>query len=121
MKDSVYRITLDLAVNMSGILLVVNREDNARQLEITLGECGRPYEITDDCTATLHYMLPDDIHHEAEDCSIDKSKIIYQFSDIITSMSGIVYCQLMLSGNGKRISSPMFKILVDDGLEAEDE
>ena len=49
MKDSHYRISLDIHSTQSQVSLPVKQGDTSRKVFISLCEGGKPYHIEDDC------------------------------------------------------------------------
>lgn len=115
MNRSVYNITLDLHDIVSQRELYAKRLDNSRSIRITLQEGGKPYEISNDCTAVFTADKPDGtlLYNE---CRIDGSTIIYDITEETTTAVGRLNCEIKLYGSdgGLIITSPSFVIRTGD-------
>lgn len=114
----VYSISLDVHKIGSQKVLSMVRFDTKRTVVASLTENGRPYTITDGCTAVFTAKKPDGtvIYN---DCRIDyvNNTIVYPVTAQTTAVNGRVDCQLRLIGReGNIISSPTFTIVVADTL-----
>ena len=58
MRDSIYRITLDMHDIASQVQIAVKQYDTARKMYITLSENGKPYTIDKGCRAVLSIKRP---------------------------------------------------------------
>lgn len=114
----VYSISLDVHKIGSQKVLSMVRFDTKRTVVVSLTENGRPYTITEGCTAVFTAKKPDGtvIYN---DCGIDyvNNTIVYPVTAQTTAVNGRVDCQLRLIGReGNIISSPTFTIVVADTL-----
>lgn len=114
----VYSISLDVHKIGSQKVLSMVRFDTKRTVVVSLTENGRPYVITEGCTAVFTAKKPDGtvIYN---DCGIDyvNNTIVYHVTAQTTAVNGRVDCQLRLIGReGNIISSPTFTIVVADTL-----
>lgn len=123
MRDSIYRITLDVHRVASQIQVSAKHHDRNRSMEITLMENGDPYIIADGCKANLVIKRPDG-YVAVNTCSIltPQSKILYDFTFFATSVVGIYDCELRLTdAEDELLTSPRFTILVDETIYEEGE
>lgn len=113
MKDSIYRISLDIHEHGSQAVLKVKKTDTGRKLVISLRAGGTPYIIADDCYAVFKATKPDGtILFNA--CTIENNNIIYEFTKQTCTAVGRCRCEIALYGlDGKLITSPVFAMLVD--------
>lgn len=124
MRDSIYRLTLDIHTVESQFQIAVKRYDTARKLQISLMENGRPYDIEVGCRAVLvvgragSTTIINDMEVRLSD-----GIILYDFDSSTTSCVGINECEVRLIDLvGNTITSPRFTMLVaeniyDDGAE----
>ena len=118
MNYAVYNIALDIHKTGSQVALSMIRGENKRKIVISLMENGRPYKITEGCTAYFAAKMPKGgfIH---DTCLIDLKNnqiICYVTSDTLTDY-GEVKCQIELTGiDGGLLFSPTFSLIVADRL-----
>ena len=124
MNHSVFRMTLDIHDAASQTAVVIKNEDTVRRLSITLSDGGRPYTISDECTAVFTAEKPDG-HIVFNDCEIDGNTIHYNITPQTTAVVGVVPCEIRLYGaNDALLTSPQFTLVVSetiyhDGVEVE--
>ena len=124
MNHSVFRMTLDIHDAASQTAVVIKNEDTVRRLSITLSDGGRPYMISDECTAVFTAEKPDG-HIVFNDCEIDGNTIHYNITPQTTAVVGVVPCEIRLYGaNDALLTSPQFTLVVSetiyhDGVEVE--
>lgn len=113
MKDSAYKISLDIHEHASQAVLKAKKTDTGRKLHITLRAGGTPYTIEDDCYAAFKATKPDGtILFNA--CTIENNEIIYEFTEQTCTSVGRCRCEIALYGpNDNIITSPRFSLLVD--------
>lgn len=113
MKDSAYKISLDIHEHASQAVLKAKKTDTGRELHITLRAGGTPYIIADDCYAAFKATKPDGtILFNA--CTIENNEIIYEFTEQTCTSVGRCRCEIALYGpNDNIITSPRFSLLVD--------
>lgn len=114
----VYSISLDVHKIGSQKVLSMVRFDTKRTVVVSLTENGRPYTITEGCTAVFTAKKPDGTVLY-NDCGIDyvNNTIVYPVTAQTTAVNGRVDCQLKLIGKeGNLLSSPTFTIVVADTL-----
>lgn len=118
MRDSIYRITLDMHDVASQIQIAVKQYDTARSLHITLMENGKPFQISEGCRAILS-IARNESTVVVDDCEIrlKDSVIIYEFNNKTARSLGINECELKLYDlDGDLLTSPKFTILVNDNV-----
>ena len=118
MNYAVYNIALDIHKTGSQVALSMIRGENKRKIVISLMENGRPYKITEGCTAKFSAIKPDGklIYN---DCEIDyeNNLIIYNVTSQTTAAMGEVICQIELIGSdGGLLFSPTFSLIVANKL-----
>ena len=113
MKDSHYRISLDIHSTQSQVSLPVKQGDMSRKVFISLCEGGKPYHIEDDCFAVFSAKKPDG-KEISNNCVIVDNVIEYTFTEQTTAASGVVDCEIRLYGvDSGLITSPRFIVIVD--------
>lgn len=113
MKDSHYRISLDIHSTQSQVSLPVKQGDTSRKVFISLCEGGKPYQIEKDCFAVFSAKKPDN-EEILDDCIIADNVIEYTFTEQTTAASGMLDCEILLYGVDRGlITSPHFTIIVD--------
>ena len=115
MRDSHYRITLDITKTQSQVSLPVKLGDTSRKIYISLVEGSQPYEIDGSkCSAVFHGVKSDGTKLQ-EYCIIEGDKIRYDFTEQTTAAVGLVECDITLhSIETGVIASPHFNIIVDN-------
>ena len=113
MKDSHYRISLDIHSTQSQVSLPVKQGDTSRKVFISLCEGGKPYHIEEDCFAVFSAKKPDGNVIE-NNCVIADNVIEYSITEQTSSARGILNCEIKLySVNYGLLTSPSFTIIVD--------
>lgn len=118
MRNSMYRITLDMHDVASQVQITAKQHDTARKLHITLSENGSPYTIEEGCRAVLSINRPGSTVI-IDDCEIklNGSVIMYDFNSQTTEVLGINECEVKLyDPDGDIITSPRFTLLVDENV-----
>lgn len=116
MRNSVYRISLEMHDTASQALLNVKKNDSSRQVRISITDSGKPYKIEDGCTAKFRAKKPDGTILY-NNCIIENDVIIYDLTNQTSAAAGLVDCEITLYGaDFKQITSPRFAIYVDDTL-----
>ena len=130
MKDSIYRISLDIHAHGSQAVLKAKTADTGRKLVVSLRAGGAPYIIADDCYAVFKATKPDGtILFNA--CTTENNEIIYEFTKQTCTAVGRCRCEIALYGlDDKLITSPCFTLLFvrtinifypDESVESTDE
>ena len=118
MIHSVFKINLDVHAATSQTTVTVKREDTARRISVTLSDGGRPYKISDECTAVFTAEKPDGkilFNH----CRIEGNTIIYDIDEEpqTTNVEGVLPCEIRLYGaDDMLLTSPKFTLLVEDTI-----
>lgn len=118
MRNSIYRITLDMHDVASQVQITAKQHDTARKLHITLSENGSPYTIEEGCRAVLTINRSGSTVI-IDDCEIklNGSVIMYDFNSQTTEVLGINECEVKLyDPDGDIITSPRFTLLVDENV-----
>ena len=121
MNPSVYYISLDMHTATSQAEIHAIELDSNRMIVATLYENGKPYTITEDCSAILRAEKPDGTVL-FNSCTISGNKISYIFTNQTTAAGGIVKCEITLyGGDSKQITSPKFVLVVEKNLYSDSE
>ena len=114
MKNSIYRISMDIHDTSSQISLSVKKGDTARSIYITLTENGKPYKIAEGCSAIFEAKKADgNFIHNA--CRIEGNTIIYDLTAQTTAAVGATECEIALfDEQGEKLTSPCFIMVVED-------
>jgi len=115
MRDSVYRISLDIYNETPQVQIVARQGDKARRIFMALQEHGKPWaHILDGRTrAVLTVVTPQGIPVMSE-CDIrSDGTVVYDFIEPITEYVGVEECELQVydDDNGN-LCSPRFTIVV---------
>lgn len=117
MRDSVYRINLDIHTAGAQVQLTAKRGDVARRIYMTLYEDGKPWaHALDGMTrAVLTVVTPEDILI-SNDCDIrSDGTVVFDFTALTVKDLGVDECELTVyDAEGNVLTSPRFTILVDD-------
>ena len=108
-----HRFTLDVNKTAAQLSLACKLNDTAIQLRIKLTDNGKPYKITDECTALFTATKPDGTALYNY-CIIENNTIVYTFTDQTVSCKGRMDVEIRLSGEEGVITSPSFILIVDD-------
>lgn len=114
MKNSYYKISLDIHDHGSHVSLKAKKGDTGRLLYITLTDGGKPYVITEECRAVFTAKKADSniLYNE---CSLNGNVITYEFTPQTTSAVGKTDCEIKLYGaDNKLITSTSFTLMVED-------
>jgi hypothetical protein len=114
MRDSSFRISLDIHEVQSQVSLPVKTGDTARKILINLTENGAPYPIDNNCIA-IFSAIKSDGKKIINDCIIEDNRIRYDITAQTVSAEGIVNAEIILYGEDEAvICSPRFDLVVDD-------
>lgn len=121
MNYAVYNIALDIHKTGTQVALSMIRGESRRKIVISLTENGRPYKITEGCTAMIGWFTavkPDDkLIYNSCDVDTEKNLITYYVTPQTIAAPGEVKCQIKLIGtDGGLLFSPTFSIIVGDTL-----
>lgn len=112
MNHITYRISLDLRKTDSGVVVKVKRDDTVKKLAISLSDGGKPYHITEDCSAVFAGEKPDGTIL-CNPCSIEDCVVTYEITPQTIADLGEVKSEIRLySTDGDLATSPSFTILV---------
>lgn len=113
MENVIHRLTLDLTGPDTTPRVEV-QQDNARSLSVSLTQGGRPYWIAEGVTAVFSARKPDG-KPLFNGCTIEKNRVVYDFTDQTTNVAGIVECEILLySGDERILASPRFELAIDE-------
>lgn len=129
MNYSNYRFTLDIQSNLSQVSLPVKLNDTGRRLLIGLTDGGNPYTISAGSMAKFTYKKAEqnaEGEYEAGlyDCILEDnySTIRFDLTSAVTSVAGVVDCEIRLYGpNGRLLTSPRFILVVDERVIYDDD
>ena len=108
----------------SQAMLNVKQGDSARKIYISLTDGGRPYKITEDCTARLRATTSNGaILFNDCTCPIKDNVIEYTLTNDTCKDVGIVECELTLQENTtkRQITSPRFSLIVEGVITSDGE
>ena len=121
MNFSTHRFTLDLQKHQAQVSIAAFQYDTAVRLSIGITDGGVPYYLDDGCIAVLwgEKKKGEPISHK---CMIEgNSRVIYEFNQTTTNVTGIVNCQLRFYKEGAEIlSAPEFTIVVAERIGNDD-
>lgn len=120
MRDSVYRISLDIHNETPQVQIAARQGDSARRVYATLHEYGKPYTIPVGCRAVSNVTLPNGKILVA-DCDVRADgTVVFDFTAPVTENVGLIPCEIRILGeDGAVLYTPTFTILVDENA-AED-
>lgn len=114
MKESIFRVSLDIHTLQSQMTLGVKKGETSRKIGASLTEHGMPYIIGEKCFATFQGTKADGTKI-LDNCTIENNQIIYSFTKQTTAVSGILNADFILySADGGIIASPHITIIVDE-------
>ena len=120
MKDSHYRVSLDIQRTQSQVSLHIKQGDSSRKVFISLCEGGNPYQIEEDCYAVFSAKKPDKTKIENR-CIIEDNTIIYDVTEQTTAVIGKLDCEVKLYGeDSKLLLSPSLTIVVEPRAVGDD-
>ena len=114
MRDSIYRISLDIHNEAPQVQIVARKNDSARRIYATMMEHGKPFVYDPrGSRAIMTIKKPDGFVIQA-DCDIrSDGTIIYDFTESTADQIGMCDCEIALIYEDQ-VSSGFFAILVDD-------
>ncbi len=120
MRDSAYRISLDIHEVQSQVSLPIKLGDTARRIYINLTENGMPYIIEKDCLAVFSGIKSDG-KKILNNCTIEDNRIRYDITKQTSSTEGVVEVEIILYGSDDaKLCSPRFDLIVDDRAIGDD-
>lgn len=122
MRDSIYRLTLDMHDVASQVQITAKKNDIAREIHVSLTENGLPYTIERGSSAVIMIRKPDGtILNNDCDIRLSDSVIVYEFTAQTVAVEGLCECEIRLYGaSDEQVTSPRFTMRVsstvyDDG------
>lgn len=114
MNASIYRISLELQDTQANVNLDVKRGDTKRILHISLTDGGKPYQISDECTAVFTALKPDG-KKVFNDCQISGNEILYTLTPQTVVAEGVCQCEIKLYGaDSGLLTSARFELAVNE-------
>lgn len=117
MRNSVYKIDLEMHAAGDQVQLTARRGDTARRIEARIVDHGIPYRqiLPTDCRAVMTVKTPEGLTL-TNDCDIRADgTVIFDFTIYTVKELGVDECELTLyDGEGGVLTAPRFTILVDD-------
>ena len=114
MNASIYRISLELQDTQANVNLDVKRGDTKRILHISLTDGGKPYQISDECTAVFTALKPDG-KKVFNDCQISGNEILYTLTPQTVVAEGVCQCEIKLYGADRGLlTSARFELAVNE-------
>lgn len=126
MDYSICRISLDVHSAASQYTIRCKKGDTKRRIVAVLTDGGKPFAISEKDRAVFRGKKPADANgHRGiiyNDAVIKDGAIIYDLKSENTEVSGVVDCEFTLyDSSNKAITSPRFALIVDDGVNTNDE
>ena len=117
MRESVYRIKLEIQAAGPQVQLTAKRGDSARRIEATLYDHGLPFlqPIPGAARAAMTVRTPAGLTL-TNDCDLrSDGTVVFDFTALTVKELGLDECELTVyDGEGGVLTSPRFTILVDD-------
>ncbi len=122
MRDSIYRISLDIHNKTPQVQIVARKGDRLRRIEATLTEHGKPWFVPRGGQAVVVIKGTGHLPDIVSDCEIySDGTVAYDFTDLTVSTWGYHDCILMIydkrkhpDEKRKELVSPRFTILVEN-------
>lgn len=120
--NTTFKISLDVHNIESQVSIPAFRGDSGYTIIANLIEYGKPFHLSDKCTAFFEGVKADG-NYLYNACDIEDGKIVYNLKKTTpdggtcqtTAVPGVVKCQFKIIGeNGGIISAPKFTIVVED-------
>ena len=119
MNPIIHRLTLDLKFSELRPVVNVRQLDSGHRLIVTFVQDGKPYTITEGCTAKFSAITPEG-KHLLRDCTIENNTVIYDFDGAESAVVGILDSDIHLFKNGRKLSTSSFHIVVFPTAYAEE-
>ena len=114
MKDTKFRILLDIHEVRSQVTIPVKVGDVSCKIYITLVEGGKPYKIHENSFGVFTGKKGDD-NYLFNNCVIENGVIRYDFTPQTVAASGILECEVRIyDEDGGVLTTPSFTIVVDE-------
>lgn len=108
MNSAIYRISLDVHDVSTQIYLSARRWETGRTIQATLTENGRPYVISEGCSAEIVFRRPNG-NTLKNPCVISGNVISYELTMLTTATVGVLACEIrLMDATGKLLTSPQF-------------
>ena len=114
MKDTKFRILLDIHEVRSQATIPVKVGDVSCKIYITLVEGGKPYKIHENSFGVFTGKKGDD-NYLFNNCVIENGNIRYDFTPQTVAAAGILECEVRIyDEDGGVLTTPSFTIVVDE-------
>ena len=114
MKDTKFRILLDIHEVRSQATIPVKVGDVSCKIYITLVEGGKPYKIHENSFGVFTGKKGDD-KHLFNNCVIENGIIRYDFTPQTVAAAGVLECEVRIyDEDGGVLTTPSFNIIVDE-------
>lgn len=117
MRNSIYKIDLEMHASGAQVQLVARRGDNARRIEARIVDHGIPFRqiLPTNCRAVMTVKTPEGLTL-SNDCDVrSDGTVVYDFTALTVKDLGMDECELTVyDAEGNVLTSPRFTILVDD-------
>jgi hypothetical protein len=114
MKDTKFRILLDIHEVRSQVTIPVKVGDVSCKIYITLVEGGKPYKIHENSFGVFTGQKGDD-NYLFNNCVIENGVIRYDFTPQTVAAAGILECEVRIyDEDGGVLTTPSFTIVVDE-------
>ena len=123
MKNSVYRIALDMHKDASQYTLHAKRYDTARTIRATFTDGGKPFDVSGYYPILTGKNAAEETIYES--CKIADNSVIYDFTAPLTDLPGVVECEIQLynqdptQGGAVMITSARFSVIVAEAVYQE--
>lgn len=127
--NTTFKISLDVHRIESQVTITAFRGDSGYTIVASLTEEGRPFHLSDGCSAVFEGVKADG-NFLCNACDVVNDRIVYDFKKTTpdgetcqtTAVPGDVKCQFKIIGeSGAILSSPRFTIVVEDTIYNEEE
>ena len=98
MNSAIHKITLDIHKPETQVFIPMNCGETKRVIVISLTENGKPYAISNGCTAKFAAVKPDETFLY-NPCDVKGNIITYNVTAQTLAAEGVVRCQVELFGH----------------------
>ena len=114
MKDTKFRILLDIHEVRSQATIPVKVGDVSCKIYITLVEGGKPYKIHENSFGVFTGKKGDD-NYIFNNCIVENGIIRYDFTPQTVAAAGVLECEIRIyDEDGGVLTTPSFNIVVDE-------
>ena len=114
MKDTKFRILLDIHEVRSQVTIPVKVGDVSCKIYITLVEGGKPYKIHENSFGVFTGKKGDD-NYIFNNCIVENGIIRYDFTPQTVAAAGVLECEVRIyDEDGGVLTTPSFNIVVDE-------